>query len=98
MTGGLVWLTLVAFVLSAGTTVAMMKAGTRLGLLDEPGAHRSHDSTTPRAGGVGIAAALVAVLARDGLHLIAVHAPGIDDKRAGIASLALVREDVDVVD
>ena len=63
MTGGLVWLTLVAFVLSAGTTVAMMKAGTRLGLLDEPGAHRSHDSTTPRAGGVGIAAALVAVLA-----------------------------------
>ena len=63
MSGGLVWLTLVAFVLSAGTTVAMMKAGTRLGLLDEPGAHRSHDSTTPRAGGVGIAAALVAVLA-----------------------------------
>jgi UDP-N-acetylmuramyl pentapeptide phosphotransferase/UDP-N-acetylglucosamine-1-phosphate transferase len=63
MTTGLIPLFIVAFLLSAGVTFAMVRQAKSFGLLDAPGKHRSHAEVTPRAGGVGIAAALVAVLA-----------------------------------
>jgi UDP-N-acetylmuramyl pentapeptide phosphotransferase/UDP-N-acetylglucosamine-1-phosphate transferase len=63
MTTGLTALFLVAFALSAGVTFAMVRQARSFGLVDAPGKHRSHAEVTPRAGGVGIAAALVAVLA-----------------------------------
>lgn len=63
MSAGIVPMYVIAFALSAAITFAMVQWGTRLGLVDEPGEHRSHDVATPRGGGVGIAAALIAVFA-----------------------------------
>lgn len=54
---------LVAFAMSAAITYGMQHWSWKLGTVDSPGEHRSHDTATPRGGGIGIAAALVALLA-----------------------------------
>ncbi|HET7842615.1 MAG TPA: hypothetical protein VFL14_00580 [Xanthomonadales bacterium] len=63
MGSALIPLYLVALALSAAITYGMVHWSWRWGLVDQPGEHRSHDTVTPRGGGIGIAAALVAVLA-----------------------------------
>ncbi|MDE2407349.1 MAG: hypothetical protein KGL91_05750 [Xanthomonadaceae bacterium] len=53
---------LLAFVVSALGTGWARRHGRRKGLLDQPGARRSHQRPTPRGGGIGIAMAGLAVI------------------------------------
>ncbi|MEM6315405.1 MAG: hypothetical protein AAF743_15040, partial [Planctomycetota bacterium] len=45
---------LLALALSALTTAAMKRIAPRIGLVANPGAHRTHKDATPLGGGVGI--------------------------------------------
>lgn len=83
--GGLFGVAAAAAAMSVAGTVWAIAHARRHGLLDQPGARRSHDDPTPRGGGIGIVLAVLAALA-----WIDVRAPGPSSWSLVAAGLVLV--------
>ena len=104
MTLYLLGLALAGLVASAVVTAVMRSVAPRLGLVDRPGGHRTHENATPLGGGVGIyvglwapvwaCAGMAAVVAggwRPGWmpEALATHAPGVVSRLGKLAVIWL---------
>ena len=74
----------IVVILSASITAISIRYAHRRGMLDHPGARRSHDVPTPRGGGIGIVVAAIAVCAFERFVEIDAHPLGL------ILAIALV--------